>query len=82
MLVVQLQLAHRRKVGQLLCAGHCAVHCGGHRAIYIASIGGKLQLINKKQADYLLFKEIIMLSIQGEHLKEVGLKSIIINIRV
>ena len=58
------------------------MHCGGHRAIYIASIGGKLQLINKKQADYLLFKEIIMLSIQGEHLKEVGLKSIIINIRV
>jgi len=37
-------------------------------------------LITKKQADYILFKEIIMLIIKGEHLKEVGLQSII-NIR-
>jgi hypothetical protein len=40
----------------------------------------KYILITKKQADYLLFKEIMMLIIQGEHLKEVGLQSII-NIR-
>jgi LAGLIDADG endonuclease len=40
----------------------------------------KYLLITKKQADYLLFKEIIMLIIQGEHLNEVGLQSII-NIR-
>ena len=40
----------------------------------------KYILITKKQADYLLFKEIIMLIIRGENLKEVGLQSII-NIR-
>ncbi|KAF8797331.1 hypothetical protein BYT27DRAFT_7324523, partial [Phlegmacium glaucopus] len=37
----------------------------------------KYILITKKQADYLLFKEIIMLIIQGEHLKEEGLQSVI-----
>jgi len=39
----------------------------------------KYILITKKQGDYWLFKvkEIIMLNIQGEHLKEVGLQSII-----
>ena len=41
----------------------------------------KYILITKKQADYRLFKEIIMLIIKGEHLKEIGLQSII-NIRV
>jgi hypothetical protein len=40
----------------------------------------KYILITKKQADYILFKEIIMLIIKGEHIKEVGLQSII-NIR-
>jgi hypothetical protein len=40
----------------------------------------KYILISQKQADYLLFKEIINLIIQGEHLKEEGLQSII-NIR-
>lgn len=40
----------------------------------------KYILITKKQADYLLFKEIVLLIKKGEHLKEEGLQSII-NIR-
>lgn len=40
----------------------------------------KSNLITQKQADYLLFKQILMLIEKGEHLKVEGLQSII-NIR-
>ena len=40
----------------------------------------KYNLITKKRADYLLFKQIVMLILQGEHLKSEGLQKII-NIR-
>ena len=38
----------------------------------------KYILITKKQADYRLFKEIIMLIIKGEHLKEVAFNPLLI----
>lgn len=37
-------------------------------------------LITQKHADYLLFKEIVMMVLQKEHLKEEGLQAIV-NIR-
>lgn len=37
-------------------------------------------LITQKHADYLLFRDIVMLMVQGEHLKEEGLQAIV-NIR-
>lgn len=40
----------------------------------------KYNLITKKQADYILFKQIVMLVDQGEHLTDLGLQAII-NIR-
>lgn len=40
----------------------------------------KYPLITQKHADYLLFKQIVMLMVRGEHLKEEGLQAIV-NIR-
>ena len=38
----------------------------------------KYSLITQKQADYLLFKQILLLIEQGEHLKVKGLQKILI----